>query len=57
MEVGGQLHAPAALPAMERAPHPHWIGGLVGSQSHSRRHGEEKDLLSLLRIEPRMSSP
>jgi hypothetical protein len=28
LEVGGQLHAPVALP-QERAPGTHWIGGLV----------------------------
>jgi hypothetical protein len=30
MEVGGQFHAPTALPPMERAPATHWIGGWVG---------------------------
>jgi hypothetical protein len=29
MEVSGQLHDPAALPPMERAPGIHWIGGWV----------------------------
>jgi len=33
MEVGGQLHAPAALPPRERPPDTHWIGGWVGSRA------------------------
>jgi len=30
MEVGGQLHAPAALPTGERVPGTHWIRDWVG---------------------------
>jgi hypothetical protein len=33
MEVGGELHAQAALPAVERAPGTHWIGGWVGPRA------------------------
>jgi len=32
MDVGGQLHAPAALPP-ERAPGTHWVGGWMGSRA------------------------
>jgi hypothetical protein len=32
MEVSGQLYAPAALPAGDRAPGTHWIGGSVGPE-------------------------
>jgi hypothetical protein len=31
--VSGQLHAPAALPAGEKFPDTHWIGGLVVRRS------------------------
>jgi hypothetical protein len=30
MEVNGQLHAPATLPARKRVPDIQWIGGWVG---------------------------
>jgi len=33
MEISGQLHAPAALTARERAHGTHWIGGWVGPRS------------------------
>jgi hypothetical protein len=33
MEVSGQLHAPAALLPMERAPGTNWIGGWVGPRA------------------------
>jgi hypothetical protein len=29
MEVSGQIHAPATLPPVERAPSTHWLGGSV----------------------------
>jgi hypothetical protein len=33
MEVSGQLHAPAALPARERGLGIRWIGGWVGPRA------------------------
>jgi hypothetical protein len=48
MEVNGQLHASAALPAGERAPGTHYVGGGVHPTG---RCGEEKNLLLLPKIE------
>jgi hypothetical protein len=36
MEVSGQLHAPAAFPARERAPGTHWIGGCVDPRARKK---------------------
>jgi hypothetical protein len=33
MEVSGHLHAPAALPPMERATGTHWMGDWVGPRA------------------------
>jgi hypothetical protein len=33
MEVGGQLHDPAALPPGEEPPGTHWIAGWVGPRA------------------------
>jgi hypothetical protein len=33
MEVGGQLHAPAALPPGKKSPGTHWIGGWVDARA------------------------
>jgi hypothetical protein len=41
-EVNGQLHAPAALPPVERASGTHWIRRLGGPQSQSERREEGK---------------
>jgi hypothetical protein len=42
MEVGGQLHAQAALPPRERTPGTHMRGSWVGLQSRSEGGGEEE---------------
>jgi len=33
MEGSGQLHAPATLPPVERAPGTYWIGGWIDSMA------------------------
>jgi hypothetical protein len=50
MRVNGQLHATVALSPEKEPP-------TGGPQNWPGRCGEEKDLLALLEIEPRPSSP
>jgi hypothetical protein len=51
MEVGGRLHAPAALPPGKN-PGTHQIGGWVGPRAGLDVLGEEKNLLPLPGFEP-----
>jgi hypothetical protein len=53
MEVSGQLHDPAALPQRKQPQHPLFTR-LCKPQSRSGRYGEERNILPLLRIEPRL---
>jgi hypothetical protein len=54
MEMSGQLHGPPPLPYL-RYPLDRW---LAGPRCRSRHCGEEKNLLTILGIEPRLvSSP
>jgi hypothetical protein len=52
MEVGGQLHAPAALPLQKSCRYP-LNGMLSGSQNWNGRSGEEMNLLSMATTKPR----
>jgi hypothetical protein len=58
MDVGGQLHAPAALPP-ERAPGTHWVGGWMGSRAVLDTVVKRKISSSCRETNPRtpMSSP
>jgi hypothetical protein len=56
MEVGGQLHGPAALPT--KTPGSPWIGGFVGLGVGMGTVARKKESQLLTRIEPRYySSP
>jgi len=46
MEVGGQLHAPIALPPGARAPGTHWIGGRVVHRTDMDTAANRKTFLS-----------
>jgi hypothetical protein len=55
MEVSGQLHAPAALPPVERATRSHWIGGWVGPRACLDAVDYSREIFfPLLGIEPRL---
>jgi hypothetical protein len=55
MEVSDEFHASVALPR-RNSPGTHWTGGWVWIQSQCVRYREEKDLLVVTGIEPRLSS-
>jgi hypothetical protein len=58
MEVSGQLHAPAALLPGKGVQYPLCKKKKLGElPNRSGRCGKEKNLLPLLEIEPRPSSP
>jgi hypothetical protein len=54
MEMSGHVHILAALTLGKEPPRTHCIGGWVGPQSRSGRCGEEKNLLPLPGVEPRL---
>jgi hypothetical protein len=56
MELSGQLHTPATLPAGVMVPGTHWIGGWVGPRG-GLDAVEKRKLLKLSGFEPRPSSP
>jgi hypothetical protein len=56
MEVGGQLHAPAALPQGKSPWYP-LDRRLGGTQSRSGRDGEEKNSQPLPGLEPQIIQP
>jgi len=56
MEVSGQFHDPAALPPGKETPVIHQKGGRVGPWASRSGHGEEKNSITLSRIQPRSSS-